>query len=84
LTIDDALMAELKRQAFREGLPLRQVIDRALRVGLRAMRAPPARRRYRATTYSMGAPRVPSFDKALEIAATLEEEEIARRLAVRK
>jgi hypothetical protein len=84
LTIYDHLMAELKELAHRENLPLKQVIDRAIRSGLRASRAPSPPRRYRATTHAMGAPHVASFDRALEIAATLEDEQIARKLVLRK
>ncbi len=84
LTIDDDLLAELKKLAHREGLPLKHVIHRALRAGLQSFRAPPRRRPYRATTHSMGQARVPDLDKALQVAAALEDDEIARKLALRK
>jgi hypothetical protein len=82
LTIDDELMRELKEVAHREGVPLKLVVNRALRLGLGA--AKPQRRRYRSRTFGMGAVRIPSLDKALAVAAALEDEEIARKLELRK
>lgn len=84
LTIDDQLLDELKERAHREGVPLKQVINQALRRGLNADGRPARRKPYRVRTYSMGQPLVPDLEKSLAIAATLEDEEIARKLAVRK
>lgn len=84
LTIDDQLFAELKERAHREGVPLKQVVNQALRRGLDASRQPPRRGSYRARTYAMGRALVPSLDKSLAIAAALEDEEIARKLVLRK
>ena len=83
LTIDDQLLAELKERAHREGVPLKQVVNQVLRRGLDAP-GPAKRRRYRARTFSMGQPAVPGLDKGLAIAAALEDEETARKLALRK
>ncbi len=83
LTIDDQLLAELKERAHREGVPLKQLVNQVLRRGLDA--PPPAeRKRYRARTFSMGQPAVPGLDKSLAIAAGLEDEEVARKLVLRK
>lgn len=84
LTIDDHLLAELKERAHREGVPLKAMVNRALRSGLEAMRRPARKRPHRQRTYAMGAPRLPSLDKGLAIAAALEDEEIARKLSLRK
>jgi hypothetical protein len=84
LTIDDHLMAELKERAHREGVPLKQIVNQTLRRGLDTNRQPDKRKPYRATTYAMGQPLVPSLDKSLALAAALEDEEIARKLALRK
>jgi hypothetical protein len=84
LTIDDDLLAELKKIAHRERLPLKHVVHRTLRAGLQSFRTPPRRRPYRATTHSMGQARIPDLDKALHIAAALEDDEIGRKLALRK
>lgn len=61
-----------------------KLIERALRRGMSAMtqdRKPV--RTYREKTFSMGQPRV-DLTKALAVAASLEDEEIRRKLAARK
>lgn len=82
LTIDDQLLAELKERAHREGVPLKQVVNQTLRRGLNVPARPSRRKTHR--TYSMGRALVPSLDKSLAIAAGLEDEEIARKLVLRK
>jgi hypothetical protein len=86
LTIDDDLLNELKEVAHREGLPLKQLVNRALRRGLRALDESVAGKPYRCPTFSMGvaAPGTVDLDKALSIAAELEDEETARKLELRK
>lgn len=84
LTIDDQLMAELKERAHRQNLPLKQVVNQVLRRGLEADTQGAARKPFRAKTFAMGQPLVPSLDKSLAIAAALEDEELARKLALRK
>lgn len=59
-------------------------MNRALRVGLDAIEHPRDRARYVPTTYSMGHPRGFDLDKALAVAAALENEEIVRKLQLRK
>jgi hypothetical protein len=84
LTIDDDLMRQLKDVAHREGLPLKQVVNRTLRAGLADAQPSPRRRRYRCPTHSLGTMRVPSLEKALSVASALEDEEVARELERRK
>lgn len=84
LTIDDQIMAELKERAHRQNVPLTQVVNEVLRRGLQAEGPRYPRKRIRAKTFAMGQPLVPSLDKSLALAAALEDEEIARRLALRK
>ena len=74
LTIDDDLMRALKDVAHREGLPLKQVVNRTLRAGLAGTARPARRPKYRCPTFGLGAPRVPSLDKALALAGALEDE----------
>ena len=83
LTIDDQLMRELKERAQREGVPLKQVVNQTIRRGLEVETRSKGKP-YRARTYAMGRPLVPSHDKSLQIAAALEDEEMARKLALRK
>lgn len=84
LTLDPDVAADLKRRVRRSGKPFRQILNDAVRAGLRAQDAPPPRP-YRLKPVSMGGP-LPgvNLDKALALAADLEDEEIARKLALRK
>jgi hypothetical protein len=61
------------------------VVNAVLRRGLEASAAQAARASYsyREQTFALGAPRVP-LDKALSIAASLEDEEVIEKLARRK
>lgn len=82
--IDDDLLTELKTRARREGLPLTRLVNRVLRAGLAVMDGGgPKRRPYRESTHAMGVPRV-DLDKALALAAGLEDEEILRKMSLRK
>lgn len=84
LRVDDELMRRLKSLARRENVSLSQLINRVLRAGLQPRGARTRRRApYREQVHSLGSPRV-ALDKALALAAALEDEEIARELAMRK
>ena len=82
--IDNGLLERLKVQARREKVSLTRLFNRVLAAGLRAggarRRAPS---RYRERVHAMGLPRL-ALDKALALAASLEDEEIVRELTVRK
>lgn len=86
LTIDDDLMQELKDAAHRKGLPLKQLVNRALRRGLRALDESGVAKPYRCPSFSMGVPSPGTIDldKALAIAGELEDEGTARELELRK
>lgn len=82
--IEDGLMRELKELAHREGLSLTRLINRVLRRGLNAQQEERnVDRRRREKTFRMGQPRV-DLDKALALAASLEDEEVREKLARRK
>ena len=83
LTLDPDVAADLKRRARKTGKPFRQVVNDAVRAGLLAQDTP-APRPYRLSPVSMGGP-LPgiNLDKALQIAATLDDEEIVRKLELR-
>jgi hypothetical protein len=84
LRIDDDLLLELKRLARTRKLSLTQLANRLLRRGIEADRTPPAARRVvKEKTYAMGRPRF-DLDKALALAAALEDEETVGELARRK
>ena len=80
LTIDDALLRQLRQKALDTGKPFKQVVNDTLRAGLEQP-AGAARPRYVCPTFSMGQPRWPvDLDKALALAAELEDEEIVTTL----
>jgi hypothetical protein len=85
LTVDDNLMQLLREAAFKRGLPLKAIVNRALRAGLEVLEnpqqpAPP----YVPTTHAMGQARGVNLDKALAVAAALEDDETVRKLQLRK
>ena len=73
-------MRELKEMAYRTGYPLEKVFNDALQAGLIQMKRPDTKKPYRGKTYSMGRPYDVNLDKVLQIAATIEDEEITRKL----
>lgn len=82
--IDIELIEELKRQARQENLSTARVLNRVIRAGLKALektRRP--KRRTRQATYAMGEALF-DVDQALSLAAALEDEETARKIALRK
>lgn len=82
--IDDDLMTELKTRAHAESVSLTRMLNRTLRAGL-TRREPNGQHtgRFKQKTVSMGRPTV-DLDKALALAVQLEDEEIARKLALQK
>jgi len=84
LTLDDRIAKALKSLAHRSGKPFKQVVNEILRSGLAANEAPPPKP-YRLKAVSLGGvlPGI-DIDKALRLAAALEDEEIARELDLRK
>lgn len=82
--VDDELLEQLKAQARRENVSLARLLNRTLRAGMQAGQGRrPKRKRYRERPVAMGKPRI-ALDKALAIAAALEDAEIVRELALRK
>ncbi|MCC7179690.1 MAG: DUF2191 domain-containing protein [Acidobacteria bacterium] len=82
VTIADDLLERLKREARRSRRPLRAVVDEALRLGVDRLNPPARRRPFRQRTFRMGYPPGTQLDKALQLAARLEDEEFARKLAL--
>ena len=54
LTIDDDLFDQIKERSRKQGVPMKQVLNHALRVGLQRSAEPRSRRPYRCKTFSMG------------------------------
>lgn len=84
LTLDDRIAKALKALAHRTGKPFRQVVHETLQTGLAAKEIPKPRP-YWLKPVSLGGvlPGI-NIDKALRLAAALEDEEIARELDLRK
>ena len=74
LTIDDALLRQLRQKSLDSGKPFKQVVNDTLRAGLQQA-ALPKREPYRCPSFSIGA-LAPGVDltKANQLAAALEDE----------
>jgi hypothetical protein len=84
VTIDDDLLGEVRDKALNEDVPLKQMLNHVLRVGLERSRGKKLKKPYRCKTFSMGYPPLYNLEKALLVADALEDEEILRKLSVRK
>lgn len=82
VTLDEDVAAALRAAASERGLSFKEALNSALREGL----SRPARRRsgYKVPTRRLGLRHGIDLDKALRLAGQLEDDEIARKLAVRK
>jgi hypothetical protein len=80
VTLDPDTDAVIRRLMRERRLTFKQALNAAIRAGTRARSAEPLE--YTVPKH-MGVPRVP-LDKALQLAAQLEDEEIVRKLAVGK
>ena len=81
--LDPHLLKRLRAEAHRKGIPFKELLTTILQRGLEGPEA--SRARYRCPTYAMGAPLASlNLDKALDIAAALEDQEVVRKLRLRK
>ena len=69
------------REARRAKLLFRSALERALRLGLERMRPQPCRTPFCQRTFRLGDRPAGCLDKALQLAAMLDDEEIIRKLA---
>ena len=80
VTLEPDVEALVKRLMRERGLTFKQAVNHAIRAGLAAADSEAAS----TPTFRMGfEPAIP-WDKALRLAAELEEEELGRRIAARK
>ncbi len=79
VTLDPDVQALVEKAMRERGISFKAALNQAIRSGLTS--APPAK--FRTAAYRMGTPAVP-LDKALRLAAELEDEELVRKLAARK
>lgn len=83
VTLDPDVDARLRAIARERGVPLRVVINDAIRAGIQP-RTGAATVPYRLPSRRLGARPGLNLDKALALAGELEDEEIARKLDLRK
>ena len=85
LTIEDGIAAQLREIAHRSGRSFKAVVNEALRAGIANNRIATRCKPYRLEPVALGAVVGPyDPDKALQLADRLEDEEIARKLQLRK
>jgi hypothetical protein len=82
LTIDDDLLESLKREAARRKRPFKEIVNETLRRGLEAPVAP--RSSYVLPVLDLGHPPKLDIDHSLRLAEALEDEEVQRKMSVRK
>jgi hypothetical protein len=64
------------------GISFKEALNSAVRAGL--MQSQPRRRSFVQKSFSLGSEQSFRWDKALEIAAAIEDEELIRKLSLRK
>ena len=85
LTIEDEIARRLKEIAYRTGKSFKSVVNDSLRAGISRRPDVPAPKPYRVKPVAMGEVVGPyNLDKALLLADRIENEEIARKLQLRK
>jgi len=82
VTLDEDVAAKLKQTARERGVSFKIALNDAVRASLHG--PTPATRRYRMTTAPLGVRPGVDLDKALALAGEMEDEEILRKLALRK
>jgi hypothetical protein len=80
ITLDPDVDAMVRRLMRERGLTYKQAVNQAIRAGLESGKR---RRPFRTRTFDLGPPAIP-LDKALRLAGELEDEELLRKLALRK
>lgn len=82
VTLDPDVEALLQRAMKQRGSSFKEVLNSAIRAGLTRpnQKRPP----FVQKTYSLGAEQNFRWDKALEVAAAMEDEELMRKLSLRK
>ena len=81
--IDDDLLEALKARAENEGTSLTRALNAVLRQGLKVANESRAKERFVQRTVSLGGATF-DVDKALSVSASLEDEAVVAKLAMRK
>jgi hypothetical protein len=82
VTLDPDVQALIRKAMKERGLSFKDALNSALRAGLTTTK--PAKQRFVQKTFSLGAEQNFRWDKALAAADALEDEELTRKLALRK
>ena len=77
VTLDPDVQALLKEKMSASGLTFKAAVNQAIRAGL----SPKSSKPFRQRTFAMGFRPNVSYDKALQIASSLEDEELLRKLS---
>ena len=83
IAIDDDLMLRIRKNAVESGLSLKEVVNKTLRNGIEKI-GEGKNAEYSGKTFSLGYPPHMDLTRSLDVAAALEDEEIIRRLQLRK
>jgi len=75
-------MLKLKKRSFGSGKSLKETINRALRRGLEASNK--KNKKYICPEFSLGGTRHYDLDRALRLAESMEDDEIARKIRLKK
>jgi hypothetical protein len=82
VTLDPDVESMLRSAMRERGLSFKRALNEAIRAGMRGKQ--PRARRFVQKTFRMGAPQDFRWDKALAMAEAMEDEEISRKLLLRK
>jgi hypothetical protein len=82
VTLEPDVLALIRSAMKERGIPFKEALNSAVRAGLTQGR--PKRRRFVQKSYPLGSERNFRWDKALAAAAALEDEELGRKISLRK
>ena len=83
VTLDDDVIAQLRRVAAERGVTFKEALNAAVRQGLAPTRAR-GTARYRVPARNLGLRTGVDLDKALQLAGEVEDDEVVRKLELRK
>ena len=83
MTLDADVERELRAVIRQTGVTFKEALNDAIRLGLTRQR-PRAREKFRQKTYPMGAEQYFRWEKTLAASDAIEDEEIVRKLSLRK
>jgi hypothetical protein len=82
ITLEPDVQALIRAAMKERGVSFKEALNSAVRAGL--TQGKPRRRNFVQKCYSLGGDQNFRWDKALEIAGAIEDEELGRKLALRK